>query len=179
MSATSILTGSTMGLQVLQGVMSQRAADIEAQSIRDQMSLVRAENEADVARYAEQAQDFKAKQTLAYLKSGVMLSGSPLDILEETARVSGENISAMRAKAEAKVSEMRGRASATEARGRAAMITGIGNAAQTGLNQWGKMAGAREPRLPTSTEYKQGPVTQQSVRNLGFGTRTSKLNLGY
>ena len=145
MSATSALTGTTMGLQVYQGILSQRAADIEAQSIRDQMSLVRAENEADVARYAEQAKEFKAKQKLAYLKSGVQLTGSPLDILDETVRVSSENISAMRAKAEAKVSEMRGRASATEAKGRAALISGIGNASITGLRQWGRMEGAAEP----------------------------------
>jgi hypothetical protein len=160
-----LTTGTTMGLDIYQGVVSQRIAENQAQSMRDQISLVRAESEADIARYAEQAKDFKAKQKLAYLKSGVQLSGSPLDILDETVRVGSENINAMRAKAEAKVSGIRAGASEMEAKGRAALIAGFGNATKTMISQYGKMAGSAKPKRTIETS------DSQRVTNLGFGSR--------
>jgi hypothetical protein len=176
--SANILTGITAGMEVYQGIAAQHAADGQAQSMRDQIALVRAESEADIARYAEQAKDFGAKQRLAYLKSGVQLSGSPLDILDETVRVSSENISAMRAKTEAEASGIRARAAGIEAQGRAALIAGVGRATQTVTSQYGRLNGTQPSPGPTGTPYDPGPVTSQNMTNLGFGTRASRLDLG-
>jgi len=176
---TGITTGTTMAGNVAQGIYAERAADISAQSMRDQIALVRAESEADIARYAEQAKDFRAKQSLMYLKSGVQLSGSPLDVLDETVRISSENISAMRAKAEAKASNLRAGASNLEAKGRAAFVAGIAGATNTLTSQYGKMASNRAPEPQQGTDYSPGLVTRQNVTNLGFGTGAGRLDLGY
>lgn len=168
------MTGTSMGLDIYQGIMAKRAADVEAQSMRDQISLLRAEGEADVARYAEQAKGFKAEQKLKYLKSGVQLSGSPLDILDETVRVSSENISAMRAKTEAQASGIRSQAAGLQAKGRAALVAGVGKAFNTMASQYAKTAGAAEPKREPA-KYDFGG-REPSPANLGFGPR-SRLNL--
>lgn len=157
------------------GIFAQRAAELSAQSLRDQISLVRAESEADIARYAEQAKDFGAKQRLAYLKSGVQLTGSPLDILDETVRVSSENIASMRAKAEAKASDLRAGATRLELKGRAAMVEGVSRATQTMISQYGKMDGTKAPKeTKTTSTYTRS--TAPRLPNQGFGSG-GKLNL--
>lgn len=173
MSATAILTGSSMGLNVLEGVFAKSAADAQAQSMRDQISLVRAESEADIARYAENTKEFKTKQAMAYMKSGVSLEGSPLDILDETIRVSGENINAMRAKTNAEIQGIKGKATATEGQGRAALVAGFGRAANNALTTWGKLDGSAVPKR--TTETSSSPT---KAAGLGFGIR-GKLDLGF
>src|SRR3972149_4864410 len=93
--------GVSAGLEILSGGCGYLASEQAALIAESRGRLLRLEAEADVQRYSEQAQDFKARQKLKFLKSGVALSGSPLDILDETARVSQENISAIRARAAA------------------------------------------------------------------------------
>ena len=93
--------------------------------------MLRMEAEADAQRYAEQADRFRATQKLSYLKSGVTLDGSPLDILDETARVSAENLSAMRARAQAEQNQMNAQAEGFRSQGRAALLGGAANAAST------------------------------------------------
>ena len=125
MSATSILTGTTGGFNLLEGIFGMNAADAQADSLRSQLGLMRAESEADIKRYAENAEDFKKKQAMAYMKSGVTLEGSPLDILDETVRVSSENIAAMRAKTSADVLGAKSKISALRGAGRAALVSGV------------------------------------------------------
>ena len=163
MSATSILSGSTAGLNLLEGIFGMNAADAQAGSLRSQLSLVRAESEADIVRYAESASDFRAKQKLAYLKSGVTLEGSPLEILDETVRVSSENISAMRAKTTADILSAESKISALRGQGRAALVGGISKAALAarGINFKGapKKAASTNTGFDTSTgaQFGAGP----------------------
>jgi hypothetical protein len=142
MSITSILTGTTAGFSVLEGIFGFNAASAQADSLRSQAQLVQAESEADIVRYAENAKEFKTKQAMAYMKSGVALEGSPLDILDETVRVTGENISAMRASTAAKMREIRSKASALEGQGRAALVGGFSKAASVYVSQYAKLGGA-------------------------------------
>lgn len=126
--ATQTLVGVSGGFDIMSGLFGKEAADAEASSLRSQAALLKLETEAEISRYAESARVFQAKQKLAYMKSGVALEGSPLDILDETVRVSAENINAMRAKGTAQAQELMGKAAKTKAAGRTAFVSGIGGA---------------------------------------------------
>lgn len=122
--AAGAALGASAGLELLSGLFSFLGGQ-DAQATADSRArMIRMEAEVDAQRYSEQADGFKARQKLAFLKSGVQLSGSPLDVLDETARNARENISAIRARgaAEGLDAEMEGLGSAQ--RGRAALIGG-------------------------------------------------------
>lgn len=166
MSATSILTGSTMGLNVLEGIFGMSAADAQAGALKSQLSLMRAESEADIARYAEQTRGLKAEQSVKFLKSGVTLEGSPLDILDETVRVSSENIAAMRAKTTADILSTKSKISAIRGQGRAALVGGVSKAASVYASQAKKL-----PEVKTETPMVDKSIySNNKALNLGFGT---------
>lgn len=131
MAIALALAGASAGLNLLSGLFGYMDAQDQAAQSESRGRLLRMEAEADAQRYAEQARGFKATQKLAYLKSGVTLEGSPLDILDETARVASENLSAMRARAQAGQNAQNAEADAARSRGRAALIGGIAGAAST------------------------------------------------
>lgn len=160
MSATSILTGTTAGAGILEGLFGYNAAEAQASFLRSQAQLVQAESEADIVRYAENAKEFKTKQAMAYMKSGVTLEGSPLDILDETVRVTGENISAMRAKTAAQMQELKSKASALKGAGRAALVGGFAKATSVYASQYAKLKG------PSASDIKS------QVNNFGLSTGT-------
>jgi len=155
MSAADILTGSTAGLQLLGGIFSMSAADAQAGAMRDQLGLLKAESEADIARYAAEAKDFKARQAQAFMKSGVTLEGSPLEILDETTRISTENIAAMRARTATQLRDVKNKAAAIRAGGRAALIQGVAGAAGT-LAKGGDKLGWWTPSVGP-----EGPVAKK------------------
>lgn len=126
-------TAVSAGLDILGGAFSYLAGDAAAEVAEQRARVLRLEAEADAQRFAEQAQDFKARQKLAYLKSGVDLSGSPLDVLDESARVARENLSAMRARGEAEATDVEQQGLYARMQGRAALVGGIFGAAKTGI----------------------------------------------
>ena len=138
--STDVLTASTAGFNILEGIFGMSAADAQAGALKSQLSLMRAESEADIARYAETAQGLKAEQSVKFLKSGVTLEGSPLDILDETVRVSGENIAAMRAKTTADILSTKSKISALRGQGRAALVGGLSKAASVYAYQAKKLS---------------------------------------
>ena len=141
------LTAVTAGFNIMEGIFGMTAADAQAGALRSQLSLMRAESEADIARYAESTQALKAEQSVKFLKSGVTLEGSPLEILDETVRVSGENISAMRAKTTADIMSAKSKISAIRGQGRAAMVGGLSRAAGTVSAYARKTAGKSSKEL--------------------------------
>src|SRR3990167_621143 len=116
---------ASAGLDIIGGLFGYFASQEAAAIAESRGRMFRMEAEIDATRYAEQAQGFKAAQKLGYLKAGVALTGSPLDILDETARVAAENISAIRARGAA--GELGAQEQATQARisGRTGLISGI------------------------------------------------------
>lgn len=170
MAATSILLGTTAGLEVVSGLLNMGAAEDTAASLRAEASLVRSETNAEADRYALSASRFKASQKLAYLKSGVQLDGSPLDLLDETARVARENISAIQARGRAEAASLTGRARQTQAAGRAAFIGGLTSAA--GLYaRYGL-----KPGTPPETIAAAGPTTSSASGSKTYN-KSSRLNL--
>ena len=168
MSATGILTGSTAGLNLIEGIFGYSAANAQADSLRSQLGLMRQESEADIQRYAETSDTFKKKQAMAYLKSGVTLEGSPLDILDETMRVTSENISAMRAKTTADINTTKSQISAIRGSGRAALVGGFSRAAS--------VYAAYDRALPSASPADTTPISAQPSTGTGFGSG-SKLDL--
>ncbi len=109
---------------------SQEMSDIAESKGR----MLRAEAEADAVRYAEQARSLRGQQAVSYIKSGVTLEGSPLDVLDHDALVAQENISAIRARGAAGELEQLNQAAAARIAGRNAFIAGITGGAKTMSN---------------------------------------------
>ena len=106
------------------GIEAGRAAESRAR-------LIELEAEVDAQRYQEKAEVFLATQKLAYLKGGIELAGSPLDVLDETARVSAENLSAIRSRGRFEHAERLAQAEDFRAKGRSALVGGFKDAAKT------------------------------------------------
>ena len=124
-SPALLFGGASAGLDLLSGLFGFFTSRESAKIAESRGRMLRLEADADAQRYAESARTFKETQALAFLKSGVELTGSPLDILDETARVAAENISAIRAQGRARQSEQEELARETRERGRGALISGI------------------------------------------------------
>lgn len=132
LTATILIVGSAAaGLSVAGGFAARDAAKAEASALETQAHLARSEAAAEAERKAIETRKFKARQALAYLKSGVSLIGSPLLLLEET-RVEGLRESeAIRKRGAAQSNLYRAQASATRNKGRAALIGGVAQGAST------------------------------------------------
>jgi len=129
MAGTSAyLTGASGGFDLLSGIYGMEAANSRASMLKSQAGLAIAESEAEAARYASEARAFKATQKMAYAKSGVKIDGSPLDVLDKTARTAAENISAIRAQGQAKAGALRTEAAGVKAQGRLALLKGVTSA---------------------------------------------------
>lgn len=129
-NAALAVSGVGSAFDILGGLFGYFAGDAMAEAQESRGRMLRMEAEAEAQRFAEQAQSFKASQKLAYLKSGVQLSGSPLDILDETARIASNNIAAIKARGQAEQVGADAEAMQARAGGRTALIRGIGAGAK-------------------------------------------------
>lgn len=187
MAAVSlVLSGVNAGLNILGGQYAERANRYAAEATGFQADLAERESQAEAERYAAKARAFKAEQKVAYLKSGVTLEGSPLDVLDETARVASENISAIRAQGAAKASELRSRASQLRMAGRAALVAGYQQAA-SGISSTAMMLAmgnrsTSSPSQPTSREWAGGRMATSEPYRYSMsrpGANVSRLDLGF
>lgn len=120
---------ASAGLDAVSGVFGYIQSKQMASAYRSRADLIRMEAEANAQRYAEQASHFQQSQAVSYLKSGVKLTGSPLDVLDETARVAAENLSAIRAGGRASAFDQELHATETEMAGRNSLLKGFSQAA--------------------------------------------------
>jgi hypothetical protein len=166
MAAALAFAGASAGLSILSGLFGYLDAQDAAEQAESRGRLLRMEAEADAERYAEQARGFKATQAQAFLKSGVTLEGSPLDILDETARVASENLSAMRSRAQAEQNQANAQAGQLRSQGRAALIGGIAGAGSTAA-----MAAYRAPKAGAPGNGTAGAGDGGWGAGTGFGYR--------
>ncbi len=159
MAAASLLfAGASSALDLMNGLFSYLASKEMAGISESRGRMIRMEAEADAQRYAEQARGFRATQKLAYLKSGVELSGSPLDVLDETSRVTEENLSAIRARGAAGQLDQNMEATQTRVAGRAALISGIARATSTmGQGLYQGMSTANDSAPTNNTGWQGTP----------------------
>lgn len=154
--------GASAGLDILSGLFGYFAAEEAAQAAESRGRMIRMEAEADATRFGEQARQFKATQKLAFLKSGVTLDGSPLDILDETARVAEENMSAIRARGAAGQLDADGVATQARLSGRGALVSSISKGA-------GKIAWAS---YASNKNTKTGTTARNDIAYSGSARRT-------
>lgn len=133
--AALLFAGASTALDLMGGLFGYLASKEAAGISESRARMVRMEAEADATRYAEQARGFAAKQRLAYLKSGVDLDGSPLDVLDHDMLTAQENIAAIRASGRANALDHEFAAGNSRNAGRSALVAAISGGA-------GKMASA-------------------------------------
>lgn len=116
---------------ILTGVFGYMAGKNAQETYASRARMIRAEAENEAQRYEEQVGRTKATQKLAYLKSGVQLSGSPLDILDETIRVGHENASAIRTSGASRALDAQFGGDQAMVAGRNALVSGVTEGAKT------------------------------------------------
>jgi hypothetical protein len=136
---SGILSLFSAGADITAGRYARKAGEAAAEEAEINADLAKKEAEADAAAYAAEARNFKAEQSVRYLKSGVMLEGTPLDVLDETARLASNRIAAIRAKGTAEARGYLSKASQYRNAGRAALIGGYQKAGVTVLGAADRM----------------------------------------
>lgn len=126
--AITALQGLSVGAQIFSGISAQKAADTEASLQREQAELASTEANEEASRVEREAESFRKRQKIMFLKSGVAIEGSPLLILEETQREAQKEADAIRQRGVAQFDLGQARAKQTSRRGRAALIGSVGQA---------------------------------------------------
>ena len=119
-NAIIALTVASAGSQILGGIQANRQARKEA-------ARARAEAEVRAKESERETRKLKARQITGFLKSGVLLEGTPLEVLEETELLGAQDAAAIRTGGAASASRLR-------AQGRQRLIGGIGGAGRTALS---------------------------------------------
>jgi len=90
------LEAAVLGMTVISGIMQamgsiqkgssmQRAEEYNATVARQQAAAIRTSADLDIYRQKREARAMKSKQEALYSKAGVQLSGSPLEVMVDTA----------------------------------------------------------------------------------------------
>ncbi len=95
-AASTVAIGVSAGLDVVSGVFGYLSSLNAASVARDRADMIRMEADANAQRYAERAQADRAQRKVMFLASGVTVSGSVIDELDNDARVASENLHAIR-----------------------------------------------------------------------------------
>jgi hypothetical protein len=128
------LLGLSSLFSILSGFQGLRAGRDEADAQRREADLKRLEAEREADRTAKIRSAERAKRSMAYIKSGVTLDGSPLIILEAQREEDKEEVKAIRQRGLAFQRLGYRRAALSESRGRSALIGGLGQAVFTGAS---------------------------------------------
>jgi len=148
------------------GRIEQESFDEEAQAVQLQGQITLEESRVEAERVAEINRRFGEQQKVNFLKSGVTLAGSPLLVLEETARESAKEVAAIErrglaqfglASAKARILKKKGRARLI---GRTAEGLATGVSALTGFGKAGGFTGelfkakGKSSLVPTDTIFR-------------------------
>ncbi len=107
------------------GFQKMKAADEEADDLREQARIQQEEANEEAARLDKKNRKFLAHQSLMYVKSGVTLAGSPLDILKETRDESAKESASVRKRGKAQFQLGLKKADRLASAGRGAFIGGL------------------------------------------------------
>lgn len=128
-----------MGLQILGAVHQYSTAQSAKQDILEagesNALLAEVEGAESERRYIAEQKRLQGQMVVSYAKSGVVLQGTPLDVMAEAANEADKQIAFMQRQT-ASVAEARRKGAATQAsqisaQGTSALIGGIGQAAST------------------------------------------------
>ena len=125
----SAMPALTLGLSALQASNQKIAADKESDLQDDQADLLAKETKEEAARQKRGNEDFEKKQRLAFLKSGVRLEGTPLQVLAETESRGQEQVDAFSASGGARSRLLHKRADITSNTGTAQAVSSVATGA--------------------------------------------------
>lgn len=126
---SSYITGA---LQVIQGVEALKATKTESRALRGQAALTLSESEREATRVQASNEQFEQRQRLSFLKSGVRLEGTPLEVLAETERVGVAEVESVRQAGRAQAGAIVSKAKVTERGGRASFLGSLAGASVSG-----------------------------------------------
>lgn len=102
--------------------MYQQSVDSEANMIEEQGRLSLQESEARADQIAQQAHDFREEQAVGFSNSGVLISGTPTEVLNRTVSEATKEINAEMRQGVALHGQAYQRAAITRNQGRAALL---------------------------------------------------------
>lgn len=120
-------------LQTMGGISALQAQNREADAFLDQAFLLEQTARANQEKELRTLQKFKAKQAAKFLKSGVLLSGTPLTVLDETETEGLREIESNFNRQARLANLSRRRAGNARSIGRSALFQGFGGALIQGL----------------------------------------------
>lgn len=136
--------GLSIGSSLIGGAQQKKAAEEQAELMRDQGALARAESDREALRKGEERDKFIAQQKVSFLANGIGLGGSSLAVMEDTFNQFQQEIDAIRRAGTAQQDFTNRQARLTERSGRAALFGGVAQAASSagGMFVAGKQSGA-------------------------------------
>lgn len=135
---------ASAGLQRRAGRAERAAFFEEARAVQLEGAFAREEAGEEAERVAELDVKARAKQSLAFLKSGVSLVGSPLVVQAEARAESARFVGSILRRGERQFGVATARAKALRGRGRAALLTRTAGGLATGagaITQFGQVGG--------------------------------------
>lgn len=139
---SSFMTGA---FQIIQGVESLKATKTESKAQKGQAGIALSESEQEADRLKASNEEFEQRQRLAFLKSGVRLEGTPLQVLAETEKVGAREEESVRQAGVARAGLFFSKSRITERSGRAAFLGSLAGASQSFVK------GSKEGPLNRST----------------------------
>lgn len=133
-------------MMMMQGVETAKAASREAKDLKKQGAMAHRESERAADIRAGQIEEFEGVQRLQYLKSGVRLEGTPLQILAETRGKGAEEVSSMRQSGRARASLFRSKSKMVKRAGRAGLVGAAGSASASAPGSTTKKAPDKAPQ---------------------------------
>lgn len=131
------LLATSIGSSLYSGYQQKQAAKSEAGLMEDQGRLELEESKDEAARRAKEIRKFSARQKLAFIKNGVRLEGSPLDVIDETLTEGQKEVDSVLRRGNALYDLRTRQADNLKKSGRAALIGGIGSASGSVLSAFG------------------------------------------
>lgn len=135
------------GASIAGGIQANREAKAQSKFAKQQAGLAeqaaaqaRIEAQEKMAESERQTQKLRSRQLVGFLKSGVLLEGTPLDVFEETELLGRQDVAALERQGNAQATQFQQQAfgyrrqgSAALQTGRARLVSGIGSAASTAM----------------------------------------------
>lgn len=120
-TASVIMGVLGLGMNVAGGAMQGQAA---RRQYDEQATIVEQDSLREIERIKIEGEEFREHQTLAFLKSGVEIDGSPLMVLKESAKRQGEAVGEVRRSTMQQARALRNQGRAAQ---RQALFSGLGS----------------------------------------------------
>lgn len=127
----------------------------EASALRNQGDIAYNEALLEADRLNEQGRQYKATQKMSYVMSGVQVSGTPMQILQDTALKTQDQVNATVRRGEAQRNLAYAKSRQTSTKGITGFLSGLGSTATSAFNMYSK---AKAGGLFDSYQQQGNPI---------------------